>query len=641
MKFQDEKDGLTFIESQLATPPCINVIDKETFDERVHTVFNILWEKLSKSFGPGGAGTFISIYPNYYNTKDGFTIMKNIAWDKKLDQVISDMVMTVCSRLNFTVGDGTTTATIATKSTYDAYMEHAEFFKKNHILPREVLKGFENIKEKLLKKIEEHAINIRSDDPKVLRQNIEKVVYISSNGNTELTEMIGKLYEELMFPAISSVIAQDGVMKANIVDGYKIDINLTDKLYINNDSNTMRLNGADVILFDHRVGRDTYEKLLKPLSEASRIRGRHLICVAPFYDETALQGVIRTDLLAEYNKNKDVNLVLMVCARPSGYARTQLDDFAMLLNTTMVSTAMEAELMEMVETGSDGIYSAFDLDARHIPGVTVAYHANGDVNSESLGLATWKPEMIPMEFKQCGEKGLRVGYCDSLEMGLKMSTFAGFYYNDDMYKKYMDVAKEELAEIQKKCENVGSYSFDLLQKQQRVYSLGLKTGVIEVGSTSEISQNYLKDTVDDAIKAAASAYNNGVVLGCNVTMLQCIQELSDSEDFNTPLASELLKILYTGFSATYKTVLSNVFEDMPVSQFGKEYGVEIHSSGAETENIHDNIVQASVNLSEVFDLDSFKFSDGIINSAETDKEILKATIDLLSLLITGNQLVLC
>jgi hypothetical protein len=124
-------------------------------------------------------------------------------------------------------------------------------------------------------------------------------------------------------------------------------------------------------------------------------------------------------------------------------------------------------------------------------------------------------------------------------------------------------------------------------------------------------------------------------------MLQCIQELSDSEDFNTPLASELLKILYTGFAATYKTVLSNVFEDMPVSQFGKEYGVEIRSSGTETENIHDNIIQASVNLNEVFDLDSFKFSDGIINSAETDKEILKATIDLLSLLITGNQLVLC
>ena len=43
----------------------------------------------------------------------------------------------------------------------------------------------------------------------------------------------------------------------------------------------------------------------------------------------------------------------------------------------------------------------------------------------------------------------------------------------------------------------------------------------------------------------------------------------------------------------------------------------------------------------MLDLSTGEFNKDVINSTETDKEILKATIDLLSLLITGNQLVLC
>ena len=109
MEFRKEEEKLNFIDQQFAEEPLVNIISKEKFEERVSKVFNILWERLSMSFGPGGAGTFISVYPNYYNTKDGFNIMKNLAFDKKLDQVICDMVMSICSRLNFTVGDGTTT----------------------------------------------------------------------------------------------------------------------------------------------------------------------------------------------------------------------------------------------------------------------------------------------------------------------------------------------------------------------------------------------------------------------------------------------------------------------------------------------------------------------------------------------------
>ena len=52
------------------------------------------------------------------------------------------------------------------------------------------------------------------------------------------------------------------------------------------------------------------------------------------------------------------------------------------------------------------------------------------------------------------------------------------------------------------------------------------------------------------------------------------------------------------------------------------------------------LIEYSVRYGKVFDISHAVFNKEVINSTETDKEILIATIDLLSLLITGNQLVL-
>ena len=66
--------------SFLEKDPMINVISKEEFEERVQKVFHLLWETLSKSFGPYGAPTLIYKYPYSHVTKDGYTIMKNLSF---------------------------------------------------------------------------------------------------------------------------------------------------------------------------------------------------------------------------------------------------------------------------------------------------------------------------------------------------------------------------------------------------------------------------------------------------------------------------------------------------------------------------------------------------------------------------------
>lgn len=659
MEFRKENEELSFVDRMFDGDPSINVIDKDRFSARVEKVFNILYQSLVKSFGPGGAGTFVSVYPKYYNTKDGFTIMKNIAFDKKLDQVICDMVMDICSRLNFTVGDGTTTAVIATNAMYNSYLRRKNEFEKMNILPRDIMKRLEEIKDTILEKMDAASTNIRSDDPDVLAENIRKVVWVSSNGNEEITNMISNLYRELMFPAISVTLSQDGIMKSKIVSGYNIDVTLTDKIYINNDNNTMVLNGANVVIFDHKVTKATYEVLLRPLSIASKNRGKHLICIAPYYDEVALNGVIRSDLLAEYKNTKDVNLVLAVCKRAKGNDKIRLDDLAMLLNTQMITSTEEMNLIEKMQNPDVDSSTVFDFDNRGIEGLGVAYQ----IDDQHLRVEPYHADSDKKPYNaEFAKEAFRIGYADDATIGLKEATFSGFYYDEAEYHKYMNIAKSELEEIQRKVENNGTFSFDLVAKQERLYALGMKAGVIEVGASSEISQNYLKDMVDDAVKAAASAYDNGIVLGCNVTMSRILKNMVEKS--TDELEYILLNILLGGFKDVYRSVLNNIFSDISFGDVQSvDYGTAIQTMKENTPltdveftnpefydaiqsvtevTAHNTLINMSINKNAVIDVGNHgTFTTDIINSAETDKEILKAVIDLLSLLITGNQMVIC
>ena len=112
-----ERENATYAERHgLHLEPMSNTLDKREFQERVKKVFNAIADKIGKSLGPGGETTFIANYPYIHPTKDGYTIMKSLSFDLFIDDIIKDMADKICSRLNYTVGDGTTSAIMATNS---------------------------------------------------------------------------------------------------------------------------------------------------------------------------------------------------------------------------------------------------------------------------------------------------------------------------------------------------------------------------------------------------------------------------------------------------------------------------------------------------------------------------------------------
>lgn len=672
--------------------PSINVISKEEFEERVEKVFHLLWKTLAKSFGPYGAPTLIYNYPWRHVTKDGYTIMKNLSMDAsetKVDQAIADMAGDICGRLNYSVGDGTTSAVIATNSIYQNYRAHRDELDAQFVLPRDVISKYEAIKTEIIQKLQDKVKQIRTEDMEQLKKNIYDVVYISSNADTTISEYISTLYKEIGAPGISCALAPDGITKMNLINGYKFNTTLTDRIYVNNDNGTMDIRDTDVIIFSTKVTKNTYTKILKPLNTECMTRGRHLLVCAPTYDEMALQQVISVDLNNEYKKRHEVNMILTSYRAISAHTRQLVNDFSILMNTTIIDRSLEEAIFNHLDSGKP-IFQVFNIDEREINDIRcLALTGEKDSDNRAYTYVYGRDELLkgskPLsEFFPLVENYIQLGFVKEATIGLKENTslFTGIIYDENRYQAALKDAEIDLKEKEEKYQKLGTFNLEVSQAQERYYALKLKMGVIEVGADSELSAKMLKDSVDDAIRAASSAFNHGVVLGCNTNLIQVIFDLyNNTED---DVDKSLINILLHGFMDVYRTVLSNAFEDnlysvnsmniLPymngqnsialdqaaeaVEKFfvnKKRYEGDVFtnkemlekaikqslsdSESGSAMSIHDVIIYYSIFTNQVFDVSKLHFTNDVINSCQTDEEILKATIDLITLLIVGNQMV--
>lgn len=659
--------------SHFKKDPEINVLSKEEFEDRVTKVFHLLWKTLSKSFGPYGAPTIIYNYPWSHITKDGYTIMKNLSMntiETKVDEAIKGMAADICGRLNYSVGDGTTTAIIATNSIYSNYIKNRDYLNSKWILPRNVIHKYEELKDIIIEQLSDKVKMINSKDPDELRQNIYDVVYISSNGDEIYSNYIADLYKELMSPSVICRLAPDGITKKIIVKGYKYNLMLNDTLYINNDNKTMDVRDADVIIFGTKITNDIYQKILKPLNRESRTRGRQLIVAAPLYDENMLDQYIKPDFNNEYKKTHRLNMILTTYRAINGNSKKLVNDFSVLMNTTVIDRAQAENMVNSIDAG-DSIFNLFNIDGRNINGLRCVAIDTDKVIETTHGLCYNKGvDELPPEYKSfadaidLNDNYVDLGYIRSCTLGLKESIFTDMVYDEKKYEVIRKDAETKLEEAENKYKKLGTFNVEVSQAQERYYALNLKMGIIEVGADSELSQNMTKDAVDDSIKAASSAYKYGVINGCNLDLIRIIYNLYNNENDETDKV--LINILLDGFIDVYKTVLSNAFNDTIIDEEHKLSDDELMTK---IENLlnkpgifedkdalheaanrcyekygnisaHSLLIFYSIVTGKVLDVSTFTYSNKIINSVQTDEEVLKATIDLISLLIVGNQMVI-
>ena len=159
---------------------------------------------------------------------------------------------------------------------------------------------------------------------------------------------------------------------------------------------------------------------------------------------------------------------------------------------------------------------------------------------------------------------------------------------------------------------------DFLFTQLRYTKLMGNSGIIKVGGMSDIQKRCDKDSLDDAVLACRSAFENGYVRGM---CLEIIKACDDALKCELPdVDREIYYAIRYAFMSVFDTVLANKYGEV--------------SNDVE-------ILNQCLDKNAVYNLrtDKFEFPNEwtVINSVQTDVEILLAMANILTTIMTSNQ----
>ena len=114
-----------------------NIIPKEEFEGLAQEVFNTIASNLCKSLGPLGSSATILDGMMTEATKDGYSILRKYCFHNIYKKMIYNLILAPCTRMNNTVGDGTTTAIALTNALFNHYQKNKGSLETLYRLPRQ------------------------------------------------------------------------------------------------------------------------------------------------------------------------------------------------------------------------------------------------------------------------------------------------------------------------------------------------------------------------------------------------------------------------------------------------------------------------------------------------------------------------
>lgn len=589
----------------------MNIFDEEKFKKALIAIARRSAEVVGATVGPYANTVIVGDGYTHYPTKDGWGVLRQLSFNSPMYQELFGLFKEVSYTLAHTVGDGTSTAVIAadtfinemvsgTLSDRIAKYRQSDFINTLNQMVNE-------LSDILTREARKNAIDVNGDF-----SDLEKVAYISSNGNDEVAEVIKKVYQETKNPNIYVALGDSDKIEYEVEKGFKLQgETIAIKAYINNDEGTYKPTLPCIYaILDHNMTWGEHSQFINLLNDIAANKRRPVVLIAPGYDD-----ITATALRSSFEKTaaSGGTPVITVFTVPLSMEamRKSLSDFAILVGAHIIDR---------------GRIKAF-TERRYLEG-------GGTLGEDEKIASTVYDELD--EFKNLTSVQLIeqcLGGNTNTTIGEKYIMIKDYNTESDQYKANVAEAEQEYLEAKKKIDkSATAYDADYQRASSRYNRLTGTMGTIKVGAASAVAQRCLKDSVDDAVLACKSAFNYGYVKGMNVTTLRAIEELHRKYDEGS-IEDLVLSILYRSMIAPSMKVLEN--------KYGDPYQDVIEVAG-EMLNSHD-IMAKSIQEDLVFNLltDSFESNEDIsvIQSVQTDIEVLKALASILGLILTSSYMI--
>ena len=591
-----------------------NVISEEEYKERINLLFNDVSNILSKTLGPYGATSVLDKVGDVMLSKDGWQVLKKLAYMDEVQNTLLGLIVKIAHQVVMRVGDGSTTSVVGANQ---LLMQINKIAKKTNLRPKQLLDTLEEVVEKICDKIQEIAVPINKEGD---LDEIYKLALVSTNGDSDIAEMIRTIYKETGNPAIEFNKSKSKNTSYEVIKGYKLQfMTYIDRIFVNNDNGTCNVKKPLVLMINHNLEQDYFEKIIQPAIRVALDRGQRLVVVAPYYDSFLLQRFAR-ELTLEFKATKTSTVVYTRASLMDEHRSDLFNDFAALCGCTIVNESVAMDVLK------------------------------GDMEFNALDY---------------------IGEVEEMDIG-EQSTFAtGFIKKDEGMLAVLE--KDAISKYQgyhQAAESSSTITEALVNAKQRVSKLKGNMGVINVGGSTDLAKQANYDLVEDAVKACESAYLFGVTPGQTIGIQTAISKLEE-EYKDDSIRLMFLEAISNAYRDVTKILLENKFkEQIPQYIMDRLVRESIHQQAVidiehteiefvELLGVDDlslkngNVLQRLLYKVEKYlglkDLDDvvkpeahvrqLEFDDTIINSCKTDIEVLRATAGIVGLLLSSNQYV--
>jgi chaperonin GroEL len=540
-----------------------NVIDDNTFKEKIRIVFDMVANALSKTLGPYGSTTIIEKFGEMHITKDGWQVLKSIRFDDFVCNNILMLLLRISAQVVIKVGDGSTSSIVAANSFLRELDAQTDAFK--HIRPKEFM-ALMNSCVKII--VDEIYSNAHSIDRSGTFQEIYDLAYVSTNGDSEIAKMIKELYVETGNPAIEYLKSKTEKTYFEIINGYTSNITYIDNIFVTNDDGECVVSNPLILMFDHKADVETSLPIISAAAMKAAEQNTRLVVVAPAYDKFLLDN-IRKNVVIEYKSKGTSTVVYTRATLVNNISHDMYNDFAVLAGAQVISEQWAEEVNETNITDFLGAVSEINI-------------------------------------------------------GEKTTLIRGFEKrNDNMYQKIIEDATNKYNAMFEENESRGIVDPKLNELKQRMMKLKCSMGVIYVGGNTTLEKTANYDLVEDAVKACESAFNHGYNCGGNLIIPYVVNQILKDRINISADEYAMFSMIKNAFINVYETVLMNKFKT--------------DDNTIDIDEFVNKSLADDMFAPICYDLVTDRFSDKIINSCETDIEILRATSSIISLLISSNQ----
>jgi chaperonin GroEL len=589
-----------------------NVLGEEEARKQIDAALTFLADKLSSTLGPYGTTTLIQSATNlqHFATKDGYSVLREIAFMEAVPATILDLVKRISFRLVRTVGDGSTTAVVASKELYSSLKD---LVANKEVPPKDILDALNIISDMVREDLKANAVDISND-----KEALKKVAFVSTNNDSEIADIIAKAFD--ITGVDGTMIVSKGTKRETVIEqneGIEIKRGMINPFFATKQTDTdltCEMDKAVVFMCDGSIG-ESEAPIVKALLDFAKNENRGLLFIAKGFAQPVQA------FLQEYKLANKGQVVCAVDIPTSTFdAMNSFSDIATFIGATpfLKDSGEQLQMSEPTEEGGQGSLN-FDLE--------------------------------------------RLGVIDSCKISVSKTTMYGGRGNSEEIAERVAGIKESLSGL--------TEIEDHIERDERIHMLrnriaNLSGGMVNilVGGNSVQEINAKADLVEDAVYACQSAARHGITIGgslavpnalSNTTLFNKIMDAIESKtSMNAAHIEPIIMAIRLSFEAVYQRVINHCsyaavrerlgddqdFKDVIGLPLG-DIAVALEKEETTLNMITDRCVQGNDDL--IFNAKTLKFESledtSVINSIETDYEVLSAVSSIIGLIITSNQFV--